>query len=271
MLADMVKLTRRKLISAIPLLGVSVSSGLLLEASPASAQIPPAALEAYATGNYADAARIGQASANADGLAFAARARLATGLLSGASRIRRAEVTAGKTLAERALRLSPNHVEGRLQLAIALGLEARRMSQIMAFTRGLPQRVRRLIDSVCTDAPREPWGFAMRGVWHLEGLRLAGEDAARMLGANPASGITAFVRATSLSTSPTFPAMHAITLLALSPRTNTAAIARPLAAAIGRAPSIDFDREMHRRSVVLHDLIGRNDAAGIDRQLALWL
>jgi hypothetical protein len=271
MVADMVKLTRRNLISAAPLLGIGVWGGLLLQTSPAIAQVPPAALQAYAAGNYADAARLGEASANADGLAFAARARLATGLLSGASRISRADMTSGKALAERALRLSPNHVEGRLQLAIALGLEARRMSQIAAFTRGLPQRVRRLIDGVCTDAPREPWGFAMRGIWHLEGLRLAGEDAARLLGARQALGIAAFVRATSLSTSPTFPAMHAISLLALNPRTNKTAIAGPLATAIGRAPSIDFDREMHRRTVVLNDLIARNDAAGIDRQLALWL
>ncbi|MCU0882115.1 MAG: hypothetical protein MUF14_05540 [Hyphomonadaceae bacterium] len=254
------------------------SAGLALVAgpSPVLALVAPDARAAFDRGEYLQAAILAEASGDADGLAFAARARLATTLLTGASRISTAELTRCRRLAQQALRLQPDHVEGRLQLAIALGLEARRVAPALALARQLPQRVRGLIEEVCTDAPREPWGHAIRGSWHLEGVRLAGSQATRLLGASSETGSAAYARATALSTSPTFPAMHAISVLAIdglrpASRPDLRAAAGPLAAAVARPPVTAFDREMSRRAIELSRLAANGDLTAIKARLARWL
>jgi hypothetical protein len=163
-----------------------------------------------------------------------------------------------------------------LQLAIALGLQARRMAPALALARGAPQRVRSILDGVCADAPREPWGHAILGSWHLEGVRLAGSAANQVLGAQTSAGNAAFARATSLSSSPTFPAMHAIAVLsangtAPSSRLNISGANPLLATAVARSPVTAFDRELSRRANDLTRLIARNDTSAIKSRLASWL
>jgi hypothetical protein len=53
----------------------------------AYADVPQSARSAFDQGNYLRAATLAEAAGDADGLAFAARARLATALLVGVSRI----------------------------------------------------------------------------------------------------------------------------------------------------------------------------------------
>jgi hypothetical protein len=268
--SGMAQLDRRSLVLA------ACGFGVLGWPRPSQALVPAGAREAFDAGDYLRAAALAEAAGDADGLAFAARARLATTLLTGASRISAAEVSRSRALAQRALRLEPDHVEGRLQLAIALGLEARRVAPAMALARRLPQRVRGLIEEVCADAPREPWAHAIRGSWHLEGVRLAGSQATMLLGASSEAGNAAYTRATALSTSPTFPAMHAISVLAsngLGPasRPNLQGAAAPLAAALARPPVTAFDREMSRRAIELSRLVSSNDLTGIKSRLSRWL
>ena len=132
------------------------------------------AIADFNSGNWRAAADQASRSRDPDNLAFAARSLLASALLSPSSRNRNSDISQARQFAEAALITEPLHIEGRLQLATALGLQARTGSPTRAFAAGLPQRVRRLLDSVVRDAPSQAWAHALLGGWHLEGLRIGG-------------------------------------------------------------------------------------------------
>jgi tetratricopeptide (TPR) repeat protein len=263
--------TRRQTIEQA--FGLALAVALSLHASDAfSAPIDARARADFTAGRWRQAANFASRLHDADNLAFAARALLASALLSASSNNRTADIVQARQFAEAALIVDPRHIEGRLQLATALGLQARLGSPTRAFAAGLPQRVRRLLNSVLRDAPNQAWTYALLGGWHLEGLRIGGKAAQTMLGADIAQGKAAFANAMRLEpTQAATPFYFAASLLALNPAGN-AREARALLVQAQNAPVVDaFQGAVKTRAGLL---IGALDSGGPDfgARLALgWL
>lgn len=180
-----------------------------------SASLANAAL-AYQSGDWPKAETLARTNGSADGLALAARAILTRAMIDGARQIAPARLKEARSLAERALGVDPRHIEGRLQLATALGMEARIVPPMMALADGLPQRARRLLVTVSRDAPDNAWAWALIGGWHIEAIRQGGAAAQVTLGANITLGKAAFTKALALDpTEPAIPFYYAASLLNL--------------------------------------------------------
>ncbi len=249
-------LTRRTIHIYFVMFGLFSAFGL---PTPALA-IDAEALADYQAGKWREAADAASRLHDPDNLAFAARSLLASALLTPTNRTRAADIVQARQFAEAALISQPRHIEARLQLATALGLQARAGSPVRAFAAGLPQRVRRLLDGVLKDAPTQAWAFALLGGWHLEGLRIGGEAARAMLGVNLAAGKVAFARAMRLDPSiAATPFYFAASLLALNPSAN-ATEARALLVRAQDTPMRDaFQSEVKSRASAL---IGALDVNG---------
>jgi hypothetical protein len=225
--------------------GTAVAACHISKTSWAQTSIDAGARSAYQAGRWQDAAAQAAARSDPNNQAFAARAFLASALLNTNSQARQPAITQALAYAQAALAIAPNHVEGRLQLATALGLQARAMAPARAFARGLPQRVKRLLDGVARDAPNQAWAFALLGGWHLEGLRIGGPAARAMLGCNLALGKAAFERAMQLDPQEASPPFYfAASLLALAPAAN----ANDAQALLRRATSCP-DRDVFQATV----------------------
>jgi hypothetical protein len=238
----------------------------------ASEVINERALSAYRAGRWQEGADLAAANPDPDNQAFGARSLLAGALLTSNSASRTAAIAQARRYAELALASAPRHIEGRLQLATALGLQARASSPTRAFARGLPQRVRRLLDSVVQDAPNEAWAHALIGGWHLEGLRIGGGAARAMLGCDLNQGKAAFARAMRFNpTEASTPFYFAASLLALAPVVNVAE-ARALLTRASACPDRDaFQAAVKARSTTLSQAIDRDGPARAARLALGWL
>lgn len=253
-------------------LATGLSSGLVVPCAVFADTIDGIAMTEFAKGNWKQAAQIAARLHDADNLAFAARSLLASALLSSPSRTRGRDVSQARTYAQAALILAPKHIEGRLQMATALGLQARTGSPVKAFTLGLPQRIRRLLDSVARDDPSQAWAFALLGGWHLEALRIGGAGARAMLGVNLAAGKQAFARAMTLDGSiAATPFYFAASLLALAPGENKGE-ARTLLVRAQSTPKRDaFQDEVQARAAQLLAILDQKGPEAAANQALKWL
>lgn len=254
-------------------LSAALVAALAVRASNAhAAAIDARARADFAAGRWRQAANLASRSHDADNLAFAARSLLASALLSASSNNRTSDITQARQFAEAALIVDPRHIEGRLQLATALGLQARLGSPTRAFAAGLPQRVRRLLNSVLRDAPDQAWTYALLGGWHLEGLRIGGRAAQTMLGADIGQGKAAFANAMRLEpTQAATPFYFAASLLALDPAGNGRQ-ARTLLVQAQNAPLRDaFQAEVKSRSATLITAFDANGPAYAATIALRWL
>jgi hypothetical protein len=250
----------------------ALSVSILLGKNSNAADIDLAAMSDFNAGRWRTAATQASRLADADNQAFAARCLLASALLAPSSRNRTADIAQARQFAEVALRLNARHIEGRLQLATALGLQARTGSPARAFAAGLPQRVKRILDGVVRDAPSEAWGHALLGGWHLEGLRIGGGAARTLLGVDLNAGKSAFARAIGLDpTIAATPFYYAASLLALAPTAN-AGDAKVLLGRSIACPNRDaFQAAVKARSSTMAQTL-ENDGPARAAQLALgWL
>ena len=139
---------------------------------------------AFSEGRYAEAAKLAQAGASADGYAFAARSQLAEAMSTQERDPPEALVLAAEQFALMALSDDPYHVEARLQLAIALSLKARSLSPGAALQSGYGEQARALAESVLADDPTNFYAHGFLSVWHVEVVRRGGGFGASMLGAS---------------------------------------------------------------------------------------
>jgi hypothetical protein len=262
--------TRRKTLSS--LLAALLVSGLFKVKSAMASTIDASAKQDFNAGKWRQAADEASRLHDGDNLAFAARSLLAGALLSSPSRARTADIAAARRYAEAALIIEPKHIEGRLQLATALGLQARSGSPTLAFTTGLPQRVRRVLDGVIRDAPSEPWAYALLGGWHLEGSRIGGSAARVMLGVDVAAGKEAFAKAMRLDSSiAATPFYYAASLLALNPAGNSAEARALLQKAQGTPTRDAFQAEVKARATTLTKTLDAKGPASAARLAMAWL
>lgn len=148
------------------------------------AQADDAMMMAYDAGRYEDALNLAEeTSVSADRYAFQARSLLANCIFIGgnppADTLKRAEA-----YARDALRLDENHLEGRMQLAIALSIQTRDMSLREIDQSGYGTLARGLAESILEDDPDNAWANGFLSVWHIEARRVAGAFLSGIVGAS---------------------------------------------------------------------------------------
>ncbi|MBR9836083.1 MAG: hypothetical protein GYB42_13090 [Alphaproteobacteria bacterium] len=141
-------------------------------------------LIAFSQGRYSEAVDLADAAPNEDNLAFAARALLAEAMSAPDHSPPQALVIRAEDHARAALELNPDHVEARLQLAIALSLRARPMTTREARRSGYGDDARDLVRSVLVDDPDNLYAHGFMAVWNLEVVRRGGGLGAAIMGAS---------------------------------------------------------------------------------------
>jgi hypothetical protein len=168
-------------------------------AAPASAHPTSAELQnKFVRGEYMEAAREAEASAQADDLAFAARALLAY-CMTGASEPDAAIVDRASRDAEAALKIDPHHEEGQLQLAIALSLKSRALDVLDAWNKGYGEKGRKLAADVLRSDPANFYAHGFLAVWNVEVRRRGGSMGAGIMGASLKAARQHYERASSLA------------------------------------------------------------------------
>jgi hypothetical protein len=259
----MAAMRRRALLSAFVI--------ALLAAAPAVAQDPDARA-LYAEGRFVEAAETAAGEpASADAQALSAKAYAAAAILAATLGEAQSLADAARAHAEAAVALDPRHVEGRLQLAVALGLQSRRQGGLEAYLDGMPQRGLALIEAAKADAPDEAWAYALLGAWHFESLRRGGRWARRMLDADLAEGEAAFARAQELDPGDAAIAAQAgLSYLSLDPERFGARATSALDRALSVPPRDAFEAALQERAREARALIDAEDHAALESAVARW-
>ncbi|GAB5454882.1 MAG: hypothetical protein Hens2KO_11110 [Henriciella sp.] len=156
----------------------------LLLASPIAVAEDEAQRIAFSEGRYNEAVLLSAAEPSADNLAFSARSLLAEavsepGFMPPAHLLNEAEAKAREAIA-----IAPDHVEARLQLAIALSLKARPLSNREAMRTGYGDEAKALAEAALLDDPNNAYAHGFMAVWHLEVRRRGGAIGGSVMGAS---------------------------------------------------------------------------------------
>ncbi|MEO0816647.1 MAG: hypothetical protein AAFX86_05000 [Pseudomonadota bacterium] len=223
------------------------------------------AADAFEQGRFQDAARLAEASGQADAFALAARSVLAE-VICGDTELDPLALERAVLLANAALAGDPAHVEGRLQLAIALSLKARGMSRTQAWRTGLGEQARDLAEAVLVDDPNNAYAHGFLAVWHVEVVRRGGGLGASMMDASLAEGFAHYEAAANLV--PEDPGLHwqmARALAAHNPRRHRDRIETAIAAALASDGETPLDAVMMRRAAVLAEALRSLNANEVKR------
>lgn len=240
---------------------------LLLSGAPASADPIE---QAFASGRFLQSAEMAQRAGGADNFARAARAMLADAIIEGEpteSRLNEAEA-----LARQALSLDPDHVEGRLQLAITLSLKARQMSTREALDSGYGGTSRDLVKDVLKADPDNVYAQGFMAVWNIEVVRRGGGLGAAFMGASVQKARAHYTRA--IETGEADPSLHwqyARALAALNARKYEDEIATCLDRAITAKADDTLTRIMQARARSFRLYVDSHSREDIEQAAAVLL
>lgn len=161
---------------------------VILTLMPAAFADEQAQHTAFSEGRYVDAVDLATREASADAFAFAARSLLAEAMSDDTYTPPQDTVLTAERFARSAIEISPDHIEGRLQLAIALSLRARPLSLNEARRSNFGEESKALAMSVLRDDPDNPYAHGFMAVWHVEVRRRGGSIGASILGASVKKG-----------------------------------------------------------------------------------
>ncbi|MEM7493414.1 MAG: hypothetical protein AAF296_08535 [Pseudomonadota bacterium] len=207
---------------------------------------------AFEEGNYRDAASDAIAMGSADGLAFAARCNLAEAMSDPTFTPPEPLILEAERLARESLALDPRHVEGRLQLAIALSLRARPLSTRAAMRSGFGDEAKALAEAVLVDDPNNYYAHGFMAVWHIEVVRRGGSVGSAIMGASVRRARNHYQAA--IQANPSDVSTHwqyARALTALNAKKYRKEIDAALGAAIGQKPPTALDTVMQNRAKTL--------------------
>ena len=216
----------------------------------------------YARGDYEQAARMGEASRTAPGLAIAARAVLADAVLRDAPCL--ACFERAEKLSRQAIAADPHFAFGQVWLAVALGYQARIIGAVKARMKDMPHQSRVALDQAVTDDPGNPFAVSALGGWHIEVVRGGGAPLARLFyGARESVAISLFDRAVRLA--PGNVAVRyqiALSLAGFDAAKYRARIASELKAAVSDTPETAYEKKIQARAGELLALMnqGMDDA-----------
>lgn len=89
-----------------------------------------------------------------------------------------------ETLALQALAIDADNIEARMQLAIAISIQARDMPMGKARKERVAERMKAYAESVLKDDPDNAWAHGFLAVWHVEVRRRGGTIGAAIMGAS---------------------------------------------------------------------------------------
>ena len=231
---------------------------LLLVPCAAQAATSDEIFAVYARGDYEQAARLGEASRTAPGLAIAARAVLADEVLRDApclSCLERAE-----SLARQAVAADPHHAFGQVWLAVALGYQARIIGAVKARLRNSPEQSRAALDMAVRDDPRNAFAVSALGGWHIEIVRGGGTFLARMIySAKESEALALFDRAVRLA--PGNVAVRyqiGLSLAGFNAAKYRARIAAELKASVSASPETSYEKKIQARAGELLGLLNQD-------------
>lgn len=223
-----------------------------------------AAEKAYLAGQYDAAFADVATDRGADACAFGARMLLAKAM-SGDVQPPPSLVAAALDAAENALAAEPQHVEGRLQKAIALSLLVRPMSLREARDSGWGEQARDLAEAVLADEPQNAYAHGFLAVWHVEVLNRGGLLGAMILGASMEEAGRHY--ASAMQASPADAALHwqyARALAALNARKYHQQIAMSLDAALAAPVGSELERVMQERARTLSSAVATTRSRDVE-------
>lgn len=210
----------------------------------------------FTSGQYAEAATLGETQADADGLAFAARCLLAEAMSAPDYIPPQDIVIRAEGIARRALALEPKHVEGRLQLAIALSLRAHPLSTRQAMRAGYGDEAKALAEAVLADDPSNSYANGFLAVWHIEVVRRGGAVGSAIMGASINQARDLYAAAATAN--PDDASLHwsyARALTALNARKYRDEIDKALSLAIAANTDSELERVMQARAKTLQSAL----------------
>jgi len=250
--------------------GLGTLAVLASTMAPAAAHPTSAALaERFFRGDYIEAAALAEEGASADDLAFAARSLLAHCMTGSAGPDARL-IERAVNNAESALRLDPDHEEGRLQLAIALSLKSRDMDLMAVWAAGYGEKGRKLADDVLKSDPRNFYAHGFLAVWNLEVMRRGGGMGAWVMGASVEASRKHYEQARALA--PDDVGIHwqyARALAAFDLNGRSEEVKAALGRALAAAAADHVERVMQSRARTLFDTLAVNRAAAQRLALAM--
>lgn len=229
-----------------------------------------AALTQYNAGAFLEAAEAARALGSAEGLALAARARLAHAMTSVPVKERLPHLKAAEADARAALEKDESLVGAHVQLVVALGQTARIKGVVWAQMEGIPQQTRAHIRRAHELEPRNPWPLIATGAWNLEVARNI-RFAARLFGASKQKGHEAFQAA--LEADPgnlVVRYQYALTLLSFRRADYRATAERLLAEALELEPRDAYAKIMQERSARLKRALAEDDEKALSALLAAY-
>jgi hypothetical protein len=240
---------------------------LLLLPSMALAASDDEIFAVYARGDYEQAARLGEASGTAAGLATAARAVLAEDVLRDTpclSCLERAE-----SLARRAVAADPHHAFGQVWLSVALGYQARIIGSVKARMKNMPTQSRAALEQAVKDDPNNAFAVSALGGWHIEVVRGGGAPLARLFyGAKESEAVNLFDRAVRLA--PGNVAVRyqiGLSLAGFDAAKYQARIVSELKAAVSDRPETAYEKRMQARAAELLALLNQGERNAFDRRV----
>ena len=224
---------------------------------------------AFTEGRYDDAASVAERSSTPDNLAFAARSRLAEAM-SASDFIPPAElILEAETLTRAALADDPQHVEARLQLAIALSLKTRPMTNRQAMRAGYGEEAKDLVESVLEDDPGNTYAHGFLSVWHVEVRRRGGAIGASVMGASVKKARRHYQ--TAITMTPDEASVHwqyARALAALNAKKFRTEIEMALDAAINCNADSSLEGVMQDRAEILQSALNTQTRSATERLAA---
>ena len=245
---------------------------LFLLATPALQAESSGHFKAYTEGRYAEARTLALQDPTADRYAFSARSLLAEAISMSDFAPAKTLLLDAKKHAEQALALEASHTEARLQLAIALSLEARTLGLREAWRSGHVRRAQRLALEVIEDDPQNAYAHGFLAVWHLEVRRRGGRFGASMMGASVKQARRHYHAARALR--PNDAGLHwqfARSLAALDTARYKTEIETALTASQKSLAETALDRLMQERAVLLQGMMLNEPLKYAERQAGKML
>ena len=217
----------------------------------------------YARGDYEQAARLGEASHAAPGLAIAARAVMADAVLHETPCLPCLE--RAESLSRQAVAADPHHAFGQVWLAVSLGYQARITGAVKARMKNAPAQSKAALDMAVADDPRNAYAVSALGGWHIEVVRGGGATLARLFyGARESTALSLFDRAMSLA--PDNVAVRyqiGLSLAGFDPDKYHARIESELKAAVAAVPATAYEKRIQARAQELLGLLNQREAFNV--------
>ena len=233
---------------------------------------PQEAVLAYNSGDYGTAAALTEGSDRADDLAFSARSVLAGAMSTPSGNPAADDLSHAEMLARRAIELDESHIEGRLQLAISMSLQARPMSNRQAMRVGLGQKAKDIAKAILVDDPNDAYANALLAVWNMEILRRGGRIGARIMGASVRAARAHYE--TAAAAAPDDGALHwqwARVLAATNAKKYRVEIEAALAASLAARTDDALERVMQSRAKRLQEVLEDGDLGAVKALAAALL